>query len=54
MLKKTSQFPGKAQPNTQHLNPSESFCWVSLGLEITALNLITTPGRTPEKKFSLW
>jgi len=32
MLKKTSQFPGKAKPNTQHLNPSESFCWVSLGL----------------------
>ncbi len=32
MLKKTSQFSGKAKPNTQHLNPSESFCWVSLGL----------------------
>ncbi|MCZ8357906.1 MAG: hypothetical protein O9350_08590 [Microcystis sp. LE19-388.1G] len=23
MLKKTSQFSGKAKPNTQHLNPSE-------------------------------
>ncbi|TRT78842.1 MAG: hypothetical protein EWV82_17215 [Microcystis aeruginosa Ma_AC_P_19900807_S299] len=32
MLKKTSQFSGKAQPNTQHLNPSESFCWVYLGV----------------------
>jgi hypothetical protein len=32
MLKKTSQFSGKAKPNTQHLNLSESFCWVSLGL----------------------
>jgi hypothetical protein len=32
MLKKTSQFSGKAQPNTQHLNLSESFCWVSLGV----------------------
>jgi uncharacterized membrane protein len=32
MLRKTSQFSGKAKPNTQHLNPSESFCWVSLGL----------------------
>jgi hypothetical protein len=32
MLKKTSQFLGKAKPNTQHLNPSESFCWVSLGV----------------------
>ena len=31
MLKKTSQFSGKAKPNTQHLNPSESFFWVSLG-----------------------
>ncbi|CCI13876.1 hypothetical protein MICAE_2190001 [Microcystis aeruginosa PCC 9806] len=31
MLKKTSQFSGKAQPNTQHLNLSESFFWVSLG-----------------------
>ncbi|AVQ72221.1 hypothetical protein B5D77_13760 [Microcystis sp. MC19] len=32
MLKKTSQFSGKAKPNSQHLNPSESFCWVSLGV----------------------
>jgi uncharacterized transporter YbjL len=32
MLRKTSQFSGKAKPNTQHLNPSESFCWVSLGV----------------------
>ncbi|TRU38146.1 MAG: hypothetical protein EWV50_12280 [Microcystis aeruginosa Ma_MB_F_20061100_S20] len=32
MLRKTSQFSGKAKPNTQHLNLSESFCWVSLGL----------------------
>ena len=32
MLKKTSQFSGKAKPNTQNLNLSESFCWVSLGL----------------------
>jgi hypothetical protein len=32
MLKKTSQFSGKAKPNTQHLNQSESFCWVSLGV----------------------
>ncbi|TRU99010.1 MAG: hypothetical protein EWV75_05800 [Microcystis wesenbergii Mw_QC_S_20081001_S30D] len=31
-LKKTSQFQGKAKPNTQHLNLSESFCWVSLGV----------------------
>ena len=32
MLRKTSQFSGKAKPNTQPLNPSESFCWVALGL----------------------
>ncbi len=32
MLRKTSQFSGKAKPNTQHLNLSESFCWVSLGV----------------------
>ena len=32
MLRKTSQFSGKAKPNSQHLNPSESFCWVSLGV----------------------
>ncbi|TRT75927.1 MAG: hypothetical protein EWV83_12280 [Microcystis sp. M_OC_Ca_00000000_S217Cul] len=32
MLKKTSQFSGKAKPNRQHLNLSESFCWVALGL----------------------
>ncbi|MFN7247195.1 hypothetical protein [Microcystis sp.] len=32
MFKKTSQFSGKAQPNTQNLNLSESFCWVSLGV----------------------
>ncbi|TRT78843.1 MAG: hypothetical protein EWV82_17220 [Microcystis aeruginosa Ma_AC_P_19900807_S299] len=31
-LRKTSQFSGKAKPNTQHLNQSESFCWVSLGV----------------------
>jgi uncharacterized transporter YbjL len=30
MLKKTSQFSGKSE--TQHLNLSESFCWVSLGV----------------------
>ncbi|MFM6632176.1 MAG: hypothetical protein ACKPJT_16950, partial [Microcystis panniformis] len=32
MLKKTSQFSGKAKPNRQHLNLTEYFCWVSLGL----------------------
>jgi uncharacterized transporter YbjL len=32
MFKKTSQFSGKAKPNTQNLNLSESFCWVSLGV----------------------
>ena len=32
MLKKTSQFSGKAKPNTQNLNLSESFFWVSLGV----------------------
>ena len=32
MLRKTSQFSGKAKPITQHLNLSESFCWVSLGV----------------------
>jgi hypothetical protein len=38
MLKKTSQFLGKAKPNSQHLNPSESalpsshyFLWGFLG-----------------------
>jgi hypothetical protein len=30
MLKKISQFSGKSE--TQHLNLSESFCWVSLGV----------------------
>ena len=40
MLKKTSQFSGKAKPNTQHLNLSESFCWVSLGLWLGFLGSI--------------
>jgi hypothetical protein len=49
MLKKTSQFSGKAKPNNQHLNLSESFCWVSLGVllgflgstQSTAIAMIT-------------
>jgi hypothetical protein len=40
MLKKTSQFSGKAKPNSQHLNPSESFCWVSLRLLLGFLGFI--------------
>ena len=43
MLKKTSQFSGKAKPNTQHLNLSESFCWVALGL---LLGFLTSIQRT--------
>jgi hypothetical protein len=49
MLRKTSQFSGKAKPNNQHLNLSESFCWVSLGVllgflgstQSTAIAMIT-------------
>jgi len=40
MLRKTSQFSGKAKPNTQPLNPSESFCWVSLGVLLGFLGSI--------------
>ncbi|TRT90609.1 MAG: hypothetical protein EWV66_08085 [Microcystis sp. M_OC_Ca_00000000_C217Col] len=40
MLRKTSQFSGKAKPNTQHLNLSESFCWVSLGVLLGFLGCI--------------
>ncbi|TRT43843.1 MAG: hypothetical protein EWV85_21395 [Microcystis aeruginosa Ma_QC_C_20070703_M131] len=43
MFKKTSQFSRKGKPNTQHLNPSESFCWVALGV---LLGFLTSTQRT--------
>ena len=44
MFKKTSQFSGKAKPNSQHLNPSESFCWVSLGVLLGFLTTVESVG----------
>jgi hypothetical protein len=44
MLRKTSQFSGKAKPNTQHLNLSESFCWVSLGVLLGFLTTVESVG----------
>jgi hypothetical protein len=50
MLKKTSQFPGKAKPNTQHLNPSESALaipLISLLFVGFLISFFFIPGRYP-------